>query len=180
MLSDYVGNGGDTNQDGTYTMGLTPLVKTDPRGANPRQHTGVIITQHKAWRDDGSLRNPLISTKQITDGTSHTLLIVEKYVPSNAYGGGAWGDNFGWQIGSPWEGTRYSNDPPLNDTPVFNNLSARGELPCDCDNFGSAHPGGFNATFCDGSGRSIPYDIDQDVLRRLTNRKDGQVVDANF
>ncbi len=125
MLSDYVGNGGDTDEGGDSRIGLTPAILSDPRAARPRIQTGSIISQHKSWRDDGSLKNPLVSTKRIEDGTSQTMLITEKYVPTNAYGGGSYGDNFGWTQGSAWEGIRYSNDEPEHDGPVQGQLTAR-------------------------------------------------------
>jgi prepilin-type processing-associated H-X9-DG protein len=182
MLSDYSGNGGDTDPAGTWNAGLTPLVLADSRSARPQRHTGVIITQDKELRDRGVLKNPLVSMKHITDGSSHTMLLGEKYVPSNAYLGGSWGDNFAWTRGSEWEGVRYAwrysanneQDIVRNDTPVNNQLSAIGELPCNCWIFGSAHSGGFNAGFADGSTRTISYDIDATVFKRAANRKDGE------
>ena len=139
------------------------------------RHTGVIITQEKKLRDKGVLRNPLISTKHIVDGTSKTILLGEKYVPANEYLGGAYGDNFAWTRGAEWEGIRYSDIAPLNDDPVSEaNRAPTGELACDCWNFGAAHPGVFNAAFCDGSTRSIGYDVDLVVFKMMTNRADGE------
>lgn len=181
MLSDYVGNGGDTDVPGTADLGLTPLQRTDPRAPIGRHHTGTIITQNRQWRNDGSLKNPLISTKNIEDGTSQTMLLAEKYVPSNVNQGSAWGDNFGWTAAAQWDTLRFSRARPRNDTPL-NQLEddTRGGIVCGgCDMFGSSHPGGFNATFCDGSHRVINYDIEHDVLRALTNRKDGRVIDQS-
>src|SRR5262245_23233820 len=42
LLSDYSGNGGDTDTLGTYTLGLTPFKVSDPRLPKPRIFTGVI------------------------------------------------------------------------------------------------------------------------------------------
>jgi prepilin-type processing-associated H-X9-DG protein len=42
--------------------------------------------------------------------------------------------------------------------------------------FGSAHPGGVNAVFGDGSVHTINYDIDAILFNRLGNRSDGEVV----
>lgn len=36
--------------------------------------------------------------------------------------------------------------------------------------FGSAHPGGINTVFADGSVHSIPYDIDLNVFNALGTR----------
>jgi hypothetical protein len=35
-----------------------------------------------------------------------------------------------------------------------------------------------NVSLCDGSVRSLSYEIDPEVYRRLGNRKDGQLVDS--
>jgi prepilin-type N-terminal cleavage/methylation domain-containing protein len=190
MLSDYSGNGGDTHPDPTrsWNTGLTPLTTgVDARAsAKPVRQTGTIITHHRGFRQSGVLRNPLVSTKHITDGTSHTLLLAEKYVPANTYLGGSYGDNFPWTRGSEWEGIRFAwpyNDNPTNpqdfvrnDTPVNNAPNARGEVACNCYIFGAAHPGGFNAGFSDGSIRAIPYEVDGTVFQRMANRQDGESV----
>jgi prepilin-type processing-associated H-X9-DG protein len=190
MLSDYSGNGGDTDPDPSesWNTGLTPLTTgVDARATSkPVRQTGTIITHHRGFRQAGILRNPLISTKHITDGTSHTLLLAEKYVPSNAYLGGAWGDNFPWTRGSEWEGIRFAypvnpadpnSDLLRNDTPHNGQVNARGELTCThCYIFGAAHPGGLNAGFADGSTRVIRYDIDATTFKRMANRQDGQSI----
>ena len=191
MLSDYSGNGGDTGPDPgtTWNRGLTPIAISNPRAARPIHHTGTIITQDRGMRGDGQLKNPLVSLKHIEDGTSKTMLLAEKYVPKNAYQGGAWGDNFAWTIGSDWEGVRYADwrgaDPdatninrPLNDDEVEGTFNAAGEIACNCWNFGAPHPGGFNAGFCDGSTRAIDYDVDGRVFMAICNRKDGFIYDA--
>ena len=190
MLSDYSGNGGDTspNYEKTWNTGLTPMVlsATDVRN-RPIRQTGVIITQDRGLRNTGRLRNPLIAMKRIEDGSSHTMLVAEKYVPSNAYQGGSWGDNFPWTRGSEWEGVRFAypynkanpNELVRNDTPVNNPLNARGELACNCYIFGSAHSGAFNAAFCDGSVRTIGYDIEAVAFQRFANRFDGQVMEGS-
>ncbi len=43
--------------------------------------------------------------------------------------------------------------------------------------FGSRHPSGLNMAFCDGSVRHLAYTIDAEVHTRLSNRRDGQIVD---
>jgi prepilin-type processing-associated H-X9-DG protein len=45
--------------------------------------------------------------------------------------------------------------------------------------FGSAHAGGFNMAFCDGSVHSILYEIDPVVHAMLSDRQDGTSFDAS-
>ncbi len=45
--------------------------------------------------------------------------------------------------------------------------------------FGSAHAGYFHMVFCDGSVRSVHYDIDLNLHKRLANRHDGGEVDLS-
>jgi prepilin-type processing-associated H-X9-DG protein len=60
----------------------------------------------------------------------------------------------------------------------------QGEVPPDtsgaCDEmgdmvFGSAHPGGINVLFGDGSVDSLGYDIEPELMNRMANRHDGEV-----
>jgi prepilin-type processing-associated H-X9-DG protein len=46
--------------------------------------------------------------------------------------------------------------------------------------FGSAHPGGFNMAFCDGSVHLLSYEIDSTVHAMLSDRQDGQSVDSSL
>jgi len=176
MLSDYSGNGGDTNSDGLSSLGLTP--NTNPRKPYAA-HTGVIIAQDDDWKNQTTtpLRNPLIAIKHIVDGTSKTMLIGEKYVPNIDYTGTTYGDNRGWARGFTWEAMRFSDLPPRSDSelptpyPVAYYDNA---LVCnECSAFGSAHPGGFNIVLCDGSVRILSYEVDHTTFKSLTNRADG-------
>jgi prepilin-type processing-associated H-X9-DG protein len=63
---------------------------------------------------------------------------------------------------------------PLQDTPIPLGVF---EIAKEAS-FGSAHAGAFNVAFCDGSVRSLSYDINPEVYRRLGNRKDGQTISA--
>jgi prepilin-type processing-associated H-X9-DG protein len=45
--------------------------------------------------------------------------------------------------------------------------------------FGSAHTNIFNVALCDGSVRSISYNVTFDpVFKRLSSRNDGQIIDG--
>jgi prepilin-type N-terminal cleavage/methylation domain-containing protein len=112
-----------------------------------------------------------IELQQITDGVSNTYLVGEKYMNSNEYetdGTADGGDNHGYFQGFDWDTHRFATKdwPPLPDTPGF--FSFQG--------FGSAHPGGWHAVFCDGSVRGLSYDVDEQTHRRYASRFDGQTI----
>ena len=44
---------------------------------------------------------------------------------------------------------------------------------------GSAHPGGFNAAFADGSVRYISSKVNLDVWKALITRASGEIINAN-
>jgi prepilin-type N-terminal cleavage/methylation domain-containing protein len=113
--------------------------------------------------------------KQITDGTSKTYMVGEKYLMPDAYNlapGDALIKNFGddqscW-AGDDLDTCRDADNklPPAQDQ--------RGlEL---WYSFGSAHSGVFQMAMCDTSVHSIAYDIDPVLHERLGNRRDGEAV----
>ena len=114
MLSDYAGNGGDTDSGGNPDIGLTPVPNVNPRINRGPNYTGAIVPQDLGEKcaPNTDWKNPLVAMKNITDGSSHTMLLAEKYVAANAYEGGSWGDNFGWHAGNEWEGVRFSRCTP--------------------------------------------------------------------
>lgn len=182
MLSDYSGNGGDTDDAGAFGKGLTPYKLTNPSEKRPVMYTGVIVPQDRAARaGTASLRwnTPTIASKHLLDGASKTMLVGEKYVPNIQYQGGAFGDNFSWIQGNAWEGVRYGNEAPISDSVLPNPIqySPRGELLCDCYVFGGPHPGGFNVVLCDGSVRLVSYDVELTTFQALCNRADGKTIE---
>lgn len=179
LLSDYSGNGGDTNTDGNtfQAPGLTPYRPTSKYAKRKRIHTGVIVSQDPTAKahDTQPLSNPLIAPRHITDGVSKTMLIAERFIASNLYEGKSWGDNFAWIQGAHWEGVRFANKPPQADAPIELQDDGAGGYACDCDQFGSAHSGGFNVAMCDGSVTLVNYDIDPDFTwKAMCNRADGE------
>jgi hypothetical protein len=112
-----------------------------------------------------------VRTSQVTDGTSNTYLIGEKYlVPDNYYNGEDAADNENAYMGDNADIIRWA-DPtlplPRQDTPGF----VPGFI------YGSAHATGFGIAMCDGSVRVISFSIDQTTHGRLSNRHDGQPID---
>lgn len=111
---------------------------------------------------------------KITDGSSKTLLIAEKYIRADLYPGGTASDDRGWSDGWDPDVMRCSCVQPLQDSEMNPEHSA---VPPATENssyftliLGSAHTGGFNAVFADGSVRTINYDIDVYLLNAMGTR----------
>jgi len=177
---DYVGNGGISGQG---MNGPLSFVSNTYPGSGPTV-TGVDAKQP-------------VSLTDIADGTTNTLLVTEKYVntpyyatyePTRGtpeygdYAGSQWGD-----LGAPygtnsWDTVRFSNRQPQQDDAsrrYDGGLFPQGGSGINLDYFGSAHSSGFNAVMTDGSVRSISYGINNTVLRALSTRAGGEVVDSN-
>ena len=120
----------------------------------------------------------LIRPSDVTDGTSNTYLIGEKYCNPVFYEtGGDAGDNEAALIGDNEDTSRWSIG-------LAPDLSTAIEIPMvDTEGytsrriFGSPHSDVFNMAFCDGSVQGISYTIDPKVHEYLGNRQDGMAVD---
>ena len=107
----------------------------------------------------------------LADGASNTYLVGEKPLNPDMY------------LGS---GTYWADDEPAlgaDDLDIhgWTSLASRPEQDTagvnpDTKAFGSVHAASFCMSFCDGSVRWIPYDVDSTVHRRLGNRRDGHAL----
>jgi prepilin-type processing-associated H-X9-DG protein len=148
------------------------------------------------------------SMRSITDGTSKVYLIGEKYLDQNDYincYSGSGDEEFLYtgfdddliRLGSsggvyapPASGASVYSPyiyPPQQDNAQWPFLVSTSIRPTtgttDAFNnyrFGSAHSVGFNMAFCDGSVHIILYTIDAPVHAMLSNRMDGQTIDATM
>jgi prepilin-type processing-associated H-X9-DG protein len=161
---------------------------TDPvpnkDGTNYGQMHGVIPSGNE-WKG-ALIRHTFASVK---DGTSNTMMVGEKFVPTDEYISGNGADDTG-----PFEGTdadivrssatcqttRNGPVPPANpskDKPR-SQLNNGDDWTCSMQ-FGSAHPAGINAVFADGSVHNIKYGIDPEVFNALGNMDDGTTLHSD-
>jgi prepilin-type N-terminal cleavage/methylation domain-containing protein/prepilin-type processing-associated H-X9-DG protein len=154
----------------------------------PAQYRGVI--QRTDWDIDANPRQNNGFTAKITfakipDGSSKTVVIGEKFVPPALYEVAGndprrSGDDKGWGGGWDCDGMRSAMFPLRQDN--------QGEFPADpaagsgnCENdydfpFGSAHSGGINVMYADGSVGFVSYEIDQENFNRMAHRFDGESI----
>jgi prepilin-type processing-associated H-X9-DG protein len=154
VRADYAGNSGSSGPFG----GLNYLFE-DERGPGP---DSVRQGDDKNWWNTMApysfkplpngvfFQRSKISRGDITRGLSNVYLLGERYInPKNYFTGEDPSDNESFYAGWNNDICRTSAEPPLQDTAFLTKTFA----------FGSAHNGGFQMSFCDGSIRFIEYNI---------------------
>ena len=118
----------------------------------------------KSFYSGISFMRSQIGSRDVTDGTTHTIAIAEKLViPPHYLTGESLGDDQTILIGDDADIRRWTQFLPLPDSQWID----------DIERFGAAHQTGVNAVFCDGSVHVIGYDVDLNVWQALGNRSDG-------
>ncbi|MBN1909083.1 MAG: DUF1559 domain-containing protein [Pirellulales bacterium] len=160
-------------------------VGSDP-DYTPTRYIDVDQLGFNNWADPEALhfngicyQRSMVRIRDITDGTTCTFMVGEKYLNPDDYATGLDssdnndsiypGDDRDTLCNTPLiiNGSLQNADAvPRQDTPGV------GRLFC----FGSTHAAGFNMAFCDGSVRTISYELDTFITSALGNRADGQTV----
>ena len=121
-----------------------------------------------------------LSIAEITDGTSNTYALGEKFMlprfyencisrnPDSGSDEETYGDNESIYTGYNCDHSRSAYGVPQQD-------NFGGDAPYY---FGSSHPAGCNMAFCDGSVRTISYEIEEFAHRCLATRADGTALDS--
>jgi prepilin-type processing-associated H-X9-DG protein len=121
---------------------------------------------------------PRLNMNQVTDGTSNTIMVGERYTAVSRYTADDWGGEpitrgFGWGIARRCQGL------PQPDT--VNRTAGQSTNPNDGngpvnERLGSAHTNGLGLLFADGSVKFVRYNLDLVTYRNMCIRHDGAVV----
>ncbi|MHB1033883.1 MAG: DUF1559 family PulG-like putative transporter [Pirellulales bacterium] len=166
--TDYAGNQGTGR--GFWSGGPVDIAGTEPDPGNPRN----------SWKSPYGFNGPIaqcgeIGVATVYDGLSNTLLIGEKSLDANCYLDTCRSDVFPMYAGHTGSSTRvvWARNVSNGD-----DLMPAQDTPGSEISFGSAHHGGWNAVFCDGSVRTLPYTMAPEIYLRIGNRSDGEAVDV--
>ncbi|MDX1963817.1 MAG: DUF1559 domain-containing protein [Pirellulales bacterium] len=161
--TDYAGNGGSQGFEAFEGPAASALGLPD--SAVETQFPG------SAKKTNGvSYLRSMVKIKNITDGTSKTYLVGERFLFTDTYETGRHGDdNQSWDTAYDWDTYRWTNIPPEPDT--FLN-----QRECCNQHFGGPHFTTFFMAFCDGSVQQLGYEIHARVHLALGSRNGGESV----
>jgi prepilin-type N-terminal cleavage/methylation domain-containing protein len=172
---DYNGNAG------THFANGTPLDGHADDGSGTLD--GVVVRQNV----------PPITLMAITDGTSNTLMVAEKWLHPKQQGRDG-GDNEPW-LNAGWDecvvrigGGTYTYTHPITGqtvtvprTPHPDSEAPNPTPPLTIwnESFGSSHPGGMNAVLADASVRVISYTVNPQVFAAVCSRNGGETLNLD-
>ncbi|MCX7407259.1 MAG: DUF1559 domain-containing protein [Planctomycetales bacterium] len=112
-----------------------------------------------------------VRLSDVTDGTSNTYLVGEKYVATAGYGtADYYGHNKSLYSGGGFDTNRFTIFNPVPDGDVLKLFEV----------FGSAHSTVCHFVLCDGSVRPVSYQIDAAVHHHLGRRNDGKTIPSDW
>lgn len=161
---DYLVNSGNLSAGDTQGPLLTFTEPLYPSRRNSAGQNGISFARSE------------VRYNEITDGSSKTLMISEKYLNPDHYENGVDpADNQCVYSGHNSDNNGYTgNDetawPPFRDRPGV-------DAP---HRFGSAHAEGLHIAYCDGSVHFIDFDVDYRVWFGLGDRDDAERLPKNF
>ncbi len=164
------------------------------RSVDDTSYLGMIVPSMPPDAGQGGKDVP-VRLAMVTDGTSNTLLLGEKWLRPERYIQGDWTDDQNFASALDQDSMRLGDVVPIRDTkanPATGIQVADGvNNPC-CNwwrdppstspsmriasYFGGAHPGGMNTLMGDGSCRSISWNVSQIVFSSICNKGEGNTV----
>lgn len=158
-MNDFAGNIGAFTlylEGGVYHNACADAMGYEPNKPKNPFRNGVFV-KSRYFKDEKNAKanavDEAIHVRDISDGLAHTLLAADKRMNSGMLNVTQFGDTDGFTAGFIADTLRSGFMPPARD---FSS-----EFDLSTDRFGSAHPTSINALFCDGSVRTISYNISE-------------------
>ncbi len=166
----YYGNGGPKNFDGQ-----TPTFTCSGQSSSNECLTATL-TAHGGYAQQGLFsRNSRIKFRDITDGTSNTIAVME--ISFTRTGSGTAATHYRrWTRGSNGTaGASFKNVlHPINST-TYNNSNNFNDV-----SMGSNHKGGCQVVMADGAVKFVSENVDMNSLRATASRDGGEVNTIEF
>lgn len=182
--TDYAGNGGSISPAERTGITWSAGPGLDCLETFPDCEWGSYVEKNIKFLDGAFMPRFPVELRQVSDGTSKTALIAEKYLRFDLYGldsdysVNSCADNNSLYQGYDWDVIRWVNSAAGTDIrrAPRRDYQPRPDSYDDPDScvvrFGSVHAAAFNAVFCDGSVQSISYDVDMQPLELQFRRDD--------
>lgn len=185
--TDYAANFGDASHcAGTSAKGSPCPCIVFSQAFSPPTVRAIDLGTFTNWPDTSLVTGIVfvrseVKVGQITDGTSHTYAVGEKYLSPDFYESDTENvrdpaDDWSMYAGQQDDVVRTTHYQPASAIELAPAQDRPGFAVRTHWRFGSAHPGGYHMAMCDGSVHSYGYDIDPEVHRRMGNRMDGEPV----
>ncbi|QDS98246.1 DUF1559 domain-containing protein [Adhaeretor mobilis] len=202
--TDYAANSGTTfYYDGSIWFGgATSALNGDYSGAEAGYESKIAVlpidicdsvptsgshlNKIKRCQDGMSFVRSEVKVQQIEDGTSNTYLVGEKHINPDEYAGGtstsdpelSLNTNQAAYCGYEWDNQKVAWSFRWGSESTQEDFQPKGDTIGDpaTELFGSAHPGGFQMVYADGSVHNISYDVDPFTHSYSASRNDGRVI----
>jgi prepilin-type processing-associated H-X9-DG protein len=169
-----------------YGNDFNPQPRSELRGRTYTGFSGLLVRSSylvaHGSRDQSTAKmlgyDKIVRVGKVKDGLSKTALVTEKRLQYGGTQNSPGSDNLPnddlcWSDGYDLDNMICSICPPEGDSPQ---QTAVGGQYSNTYTAGSAHDGGMNAVFADGSVRFLTYEISTEMLNRVANRKDSESV----
>jgi prepilin-type N-terminal cleavage/methylation domain-containing protein len=183
---DYYGVAGRRGYPGYYDLGPSLWNPFGPGTAHPEATIpGSTVSMNSAWSDGIFTRNRQFRFRDVSDGTSNTLMFAERSFSDPVFDscGPSTGTtttmigNWGWWSfgaeGNVFLGTGVPINMRIRDCAEFLN---RVRYDDRINSMGSLHVGGCHVTLADGSVRFLSENISAITLNQLGTRAGSEVV----
>jgi len=205
LRGDYAGNSGTAGKwDGSTWFGGAPSALNGDYSAAENLYrtrlanspidfcqtpsTGLEYNRVRLCQDGTIFVRSELKMAQIEDGTTNTYLIGERNINPNEYAGGvdinsyqlSFNTNQAAYCGYEWDNQKVAWSYLWDQVKNQEDFQPRPDTPnlTSWEIWGSAHPGGFHMVYCDGSVRTVSYDVDPYVHSYSASRLDGQAISA--